>query len=86
MKSRLEYFRRVTAIHDEAARRLIESKDISLDELASFFKDIGKFYLDVSEDMCAETISGNVQESSLAVEQSISPLSQRACPAEDPAD
>lgn len=86
MKSRLEYFRRVTAIHDEAARRLIESKDISLDELASFFEDIGKFYLDISEDMRAKTILENVQESSLAVEQSISPLSRKACPAEDLAD
>lgn len=83
MKNRLEYFRRITAIHDEAARRLIESKDVSLDELASFFEDIGKFYFDISDDIRAKTISESEPLNSLEEEQSISPPLQKECPAED---
>lgn len=83
MKNRLEYFRRVTAIHDEAARRLIESKDVSLDELASFFEDIGKFYSDISDDIRAKTILGSESLNSLEEEQSISPPLQKERLVED---
>lgn len=86
MQDRVAYFKRVTAIHDEAARRLIDCKDVSLDELASFFEDIGRFYIDISDDIRAKTISESVPQSPLGVEQSISPSSPKEYRAEVLAD
>lgn len=83
MSDRIEYFMRITAIHDEAVRRLVDNKDISLDELASFFEDIGRFYIDVSEDIRGKATPGNEPEISPMVRQSASPSSPTACLAED---
>ncbi len=86
MQDRIAYFKRVTAIHDEAVRRLVESKDICLDELASFFEDIGRFYLDISEDIRDKTTAEGAPESLSEAGQSISPPPPKACLAEDPVD
>lgn len=79
MDDRIGYFKRVTAIHDEAVRRLIDNKNISLDELASFFEDVGRFYLDISEDIRTKTISPSAREVHHLVPQSIFPSSQKEC-------
>jgi len=83
MQDRIEYMKRVTAIHDEAVRRLVDNKDVSLAELAAFFEDIGNLYLNISEDIRSKVTSGSELRTSAEDPESALPPSRRARSSED---
>jgi len=73
MREYYAYVKRVTAIHHEAVRRLIDSGETDPHELAALFEDTANLYLDISEGLRARLISEEVRSLFPAVRQLTEP-------------
>jgi len=62
MQSYGEYVKRVTAIHHETVRRLVDHDEANLRELAELFEDVANLYLNISEEIHVHFISDEVRE------------------------
>jgi hypothetical protein len=82
MQNYCDYIKRVTAIHHETVRRLVDRDDTSLPELAELFEDVANFYLNISEEIHAHTISEEVRACVRQVPQATVPLPLIRNPAE----
>jgi phosphate uptake regulator len=61
MQSYSDYVKRVTAIHHETVRRLIDHDGTNLREIAELFEDVANLYLNISEEIHAHLISEEVE-------------------------
>ena len=61
MQSYGDYVKRVTAIHHETVRRLVDHDGTNPRDIAAFFEDVANIYLDISEEIHAKFISEEVE-------------------------
>ena len=57
MKSYCEYMKRVTAIHKETVKRLLDCEQTDLLEIAALFEDTANLYMDISEEIRTKVMS-----------------------------
>ena len=77
MQSYGDYVKRVTAIHHETVRRLVDHEGTNPRDIAAFFEDVANIYLDISDEIHANLISEEV-ERLFPVLQSTAPSSSTA--------
>ncbi len=78
MQDYYSYVKQVTAIHNEAVRRLVDCEDTNVLELAALFEDAANHYLDISEKIRARHTSNQAHALSWLVPQLTAPSSATA--------
>ncbi len=86
MKSYCEYMKRVTAIHKETVKRLLDCEQTDLLEIAELFEDTSNLYMDISEEIRAKVMSLSDAADNRTDLRSILRLQIPADPEEDPQD
>jgi hypothetical protein len=75
MREYYDYVKQVTAIHNEAVRRLVDFEDTNLLELAELFEDAANHYYDISERIREQFILKEIHSLTPLAPQPIAPLS-----------
>jgi hypothetical protein len=75
MEEYYEYVKRVTAIHNETVRRLVNSSDTNPVQLMELFEDVANVYLNISEENRSRFFSQEARLNSPAGRLSAEPSS-----------
>ncbi len=60
MEEYYEYVKRVTAIHNETVRRLVDNNETSPLQLMELFEDVANVYLNISEEIRSRLFSQEI--------------------------
>lgn len=86
MKSYCEYMKRVTSIHKETVKRLLDCEQTDLLEIAELFEDTANLYMDISEEIRTKVMALGDAADSRTDLRSILQLRIPVDPGEDPRD
>ncbi len=86
MKSYCEYMKRVTSIHKETVKRLLDCEQTDLLEIAELFEDTANLYMNISEEIRTKVMALGAAADNRRDLRSIFRLQLPMDPAEDTQD